>query len=214
MSDDFISVSQAARLNGDAYGTYSTAIAHHLSMGKREGKDRLVSFWETVALRTLTELTSAKLNLDQAAQRVRALSRFIRRTAEGRLGGGKQYVFAIEAWGLVESQYKRAGHICEGTEKLSECIAALAKGGWPNMRVINLTNIVAETAIGWSIATQGLEIAAAQFRAELAGTAEDKAVALQLFEQIAARLESRERRPALPMMPLSWKPWGEVAAAA
>src|SRR5690242_11199093 len=110
--DQEIPLTIAARLSGDSDGTYRSAISQYLpDVGRRAGKERRVNIWETAGLRTLTERSSAKVGLKEAAQRVVQLMPFLERIARRELNGN---VFAVELWGRVGEKYQRAGYVCEG----------------------------------------------------------------------------------------------------
>jgi hypothetical protein len=211
-----ITLIDAARLNGDAPGTYRALVSDTLgSIGEKIGRERMLDVAETVLLRTVTETTSGNLNLREAAARALGLFPFVRQVATSELGGNGDRVFAVDCWGTVGGKNKRAGYICEGQPILAACIGKLVEAQWPNVKVMNLTAIVAETFVGWNIAVNGPEMAEAIFRDTLPGKDPKlQAEAWSLFEEMCARLERSGDRRAAPPAANHWEKWTEERMAA
>jgi hypothetical protein len=183
-------------------------VSQHLpEIGRKMGRDRFVDLAETLLLRVITETASGNVTLKEAAGRALGLFPFLKQIATGKLGREKQYVFAIECWGRQGAEYKRDGYICEGPEVLGKCIEWLARGGWPNVRIINLTNILSETHMGWVIATLGPELAEARLKQEMEEGDENAAFTWELFDEMRRRLDrSGERRGEAPAN-AHWQKW-------
>lgn len=203
-----ISLQEAARLNGDSDATYRAAISQYLpKVGKLIGGARHLTVGEVVALRTLTELNSSKINLRDAAVRVAGLLPFINDIASGKLGR-KGGCYAVEMWGFSEGDYQRARYICDGEADLAACVAAAAEKHWPNMRIVNLSAILVETKFGWNIATLGQEEAANHLREQLAGRPEEQqAWAWALFQELSSRLDHLGNRRPDPPSRGRWEPY-------
>jgi hypothetical protein len=193
-----IPIVTAAMLNGDSAGTYRSIISTHLrSVGQRPGRERMVGFAEVMLLRVVTEIGSGNLNLKQAAARALALAPYIRDVALGKIGGNEREVFAVEFWGRVGREEKRAGF------------------SWPNLRALNLNRMMRETRIGWLIATEGADKAKA-----LAGVGQDNSdlgrmadeFIVGMIDEMDRRLKGR-RRSETPAND-DWKWWKPPAGAA
>jgi hypothetical protein len=198
--DDRISLGTSALVCGESPGTFRALISEYLpNLGVREGKERRINVWETAALRTVTEFTSSTITLKQAAQRVSGLLPVLRQIVEGKLGK-KGYVYAVECWGLIGGAHKREGYIVEGQQDLGLCCAEATSLGWPNVRVLNLSHVLAEVAHGWSIAVNGPEMARALLENTLQGKTEgEQELARSIFAEMAARLDPLgDRRPKAP----------------
>jgi hypothetical protein len=211
-----IPIVTAAMLNGDSAGTYRSIISTHLrSVGQRPGRERMVGFAEVMLLRVVTEIGSGNLNLKQAAARALALAPYIRDVALGKIGGNEREVFAVEFWGRVGREEKRAGFICDGPDDLADCIQKMAVQGWPNLRALNLNRMMRETRIGWLIATEGADKAKA-----LAGVGQDNSdlgrmadeFIVGMIDEMDRRLKGR-RRSETPAND-DWKWWKPPAGAA
>ncbi len=200
--DERIPLGTSALLCGESPGTIRAIVSEYMrNIGVREGKERRVNLWETAALRTVTEFTSSTITLKQAAQRVSGLLPFLRQIVEGKLGGEKKgYVYAVECWGLIGGVHKREGYIVEGQQALGLCCAEATSLGWPNLRVLNLSHVLAEVGHGWSIAVNGLELARALLEDTIQGRAEgEQELARAIFNEMAARLDPLgDRRPKAP----------------
>jgi hypothetical protein len=213
-----ISTTVASRLNGDSPGTYRAALSQYLTkMGAKEGSERKLSFEETVALRALTELSSAKLALKEASKRALDLMPYIRDITAGKLGvdanGRPQFVFAIEMWGYAEGEYRRAGRIADGMEQLADCVKQAALGAWPNIKILNLTAIVAETNAGWDIALYGSDEAAERLKARIAKKPpEQQQWAWSLFSELEKRLDPFGGRRPTPPSNVEWAEIAPIAA--
>jgi hypothetical protein len=207
-------IGRAARLNGDSDGTYRSIISQYLrQIGKRHGRDRWVNYGETILLRAMTELTSGNLPLKAAAKRALGLFEFIAAVAYGKLGGDDVDVFAVDAWGRVGGEMKRAGFVCEGQARLSECVQALAEKKWPNFRVINLTNLVAETNVGWVLETQGVEAGAHNILSKIAPDDHElQTQTLAVVDEMTRRLKGK-RRDDVPAND-DWQKWEPAVSAA
>jgi hypothetical protein len=96
--EDRIPLTPAARICGDSPGTIRAILSEYLpNVGVKHGKERKVTAWEVAALRVITELSSAKLSLREATQRVAGLLPFLREIVEkSKKGHEMKPVFSIE----------------------------------------------------------------------------------------------------------------------
>jgi hypothetical protein len=205
--ENTIMIGRAARLNGDSDGTYRSIISTDLrGFGKKHGRDRWVNYAETILLRAMTELTSGNLSLKAASKRALGLYGYIAAVAKGELGDDNIDVFAVDAWGRVGGEMKRAGFVCEGRDRLNECIQALTEKKWPNFRVINLTNLVAETNVGWVLETQGVEAGARNILSKIAPDDHElQTQTLAVIDEMTRRLKGK-RRDDVPAND-DWQKW-------
>jgi hypothetical protein len=207
-----IMLATAAKLNGDAGGTYRAIISQWLHrLGVKQGRDRWVNLAETTLLRLITEVNSGNLTMQRAAERAFGLLPFIEDITNEKLGTNNREVFAVELWGRVKGEEKRQGLICDGKEQLEDCIRQAVEKQWPHFRIINLSRIVLETQCGWIVATMGSEPAKALFSTSDLGP-DDRRAALKLIVEMERRLAGG-RRLELPAND-DWRPWDPSAEAA
>jgi hypothetical protein len=174
----------------------------------KQGKERKVNVWEVAALRTLTELSSAKMSLKEAAQRMAGLLPFLREIVEKskHKTTEKKDTFAVEMWGFIDGSYKREGYVVEGESDLAAFVAKAASLGWPNLRVTNLTHLLNEVAVGWHIAADGPDAALAWLENDLKGKSEvERASDLHLFNEMLSRLDPLGERRPMPPSRTNWK---------
>lgn len=220
MQHDLITLITAARLNGDADGTYRSVISQHLrKVGRKYGRERMVDLHETLLLRLVTEVTSGNLNLGQAAQYALGLFPYMRAMATGRLGRNEgSNVYAVFAWGLRNGKQQRKGYVCGDDGLLASCILDLARAGWPNLRVINLRRLMNETYCGWVLATQGRDKLDAMLQQQEGDDSPEVEEAMRAF---IAELEQRLRGARRSDQPAgddddweAWMPPGGTPSAA
>jgi hypothetical protein len=172
-----ITLIQAARLAGAARGTVQAVLskadkaAGRRNLGVKAGRERMVDLAETALIRTAAELQSGNLNVHEAFRRAVGLSEFIAQiaTKSGPLGQSGLDAYAVDAWGKIGASPRRIGYICQGSEVLAECIKFLVRTGWTSLRTVNLSQIISETLVGWSIARQSVEEAKADFEEQMKG---------------------------------------------
>jgi hypothetical protein len=209
-----IMLAQAAKLNGDAPGTYRSMVSQHLQhVGVRQGRDRWVNFPETTLLRIMTELNTGNLNLIRSAERAVQLLPYLGDIAADRLGAGGREVFACHLWGQVDGEERVAGYICDGSDLLLRCIQSAVEKRWPNMRVLNLTRLVLETQVGWALATQG-EYGKALVMTTLNdnATPDERQAASAFVAEMERRLTGERRGETVAND--YWKRWEEPPPAA
>jgi hypothetical protein len=208
--DDRIALTVAARLCGDSPGTYRAVLSEYLpKFGVKQGKERRVNVWEVAALRTLTELSSAKMSLKEAAQRMAGLLEYLRKIVDKKTdpkAPDNTTTFAVEMWGFIGGAHKREGYVVEGEADLAKVVAEAASLGWPNVRVTNLTHLLNEVAIGWHIAVDGPEAALAWLQNGFEGKTEaERAADLNLFSEMASRLDPLGERRSMPPSRTNWQ---------
>src|SRR5689334_8475106 len=123
-----ITLDEAARLNGDATGTYRPALSRHLRTPERyptpkKGQSVKVYKGDMLELRLLTEIGKAKLNIDDAALHVKALRPILHKIITEKIGvdPGSEPIFILQAWGYPGDS-RILGFVCEGRSRLNSLL--------------------------------------------------------------------------------------------